>query len=96
MDKNYELFRIATSAVREMKVRTKRVVDAGTDVNFVAYHAAELAEYANKAKIAQEMLSAVLIQHKENELYAQAWKHVIEGESDEMTALFIDNARKGL
>lgn len=96
MDRNYELFRIATSAVREMNVRRERVTDAGNDPRFVAYHAAELAEYANKAEIAQEMLRVVLSQNKDNELYAQAWKHVIEGESDEMTALFIDNARKGL
>lgn len=93
MDKNYELFRIAASAVREMNVRRKRVIEAGNDASSVAYHAAELAEYANKAQAAKDMLSAVLTHCENSELYDQAWERVIEGESDELTRLFLEAAR---
>lgn len=96
MDRNYELFRIATSAVREMKTRMSRVFEAGTNPSFVAYHAAELAEHANKAHAAQEMLRAVLAPQEISALYEEAWKHVLNGDSDELTRLFIEDARKGL
>lgn len=95
MDRNYELFRIATSAVREMIVRRERVVEAGKDPRFVAYHAAELAEHANKAQIAQDMLRAALAPMDElPELYDDAWEFVLTGDTDSLIHLFIQHARK--
>lgn len=96
MDKNYELFRIATSAVREMNTRRKRVIESGNDTSFVAYHAAELAQYANQAKVAQDMLRTVLSSTESSELYDQAWELVIEGKSDELAKLFVEDAQKRL
>ena len=94
MDRNYELFRIATSAVREMNVRRERVM-AAQGPSFVAYHAAELAEHANKAQIAQEMLRTVLAPMGDlPELYEDAWEFMLLGDSDSLIHLFIEDAKK--
>lgn len=94
MKKYHEAFRVYASAIREMNDAMQAVNRYADDPSSVAYHGAEMVQYAGKAQSAREMLHSLVMDEDELSFYSDAFEVAESGDTSALWTLFRNDDKK--